>query len=90
MNTDSNTPNAPSDGLLEHLERALIAGRLNRRGFLRAAAAAGFFTVGLSALADEPDHREPRVHPGNVEFFERLEVRKDERIGTGPAIERQK
>lgn len=55
MNFNSKTPNAPSDGLLEHLERALIAGRMNRRGFMRAATAAGFSTVGLSALADELD-----------------------------------
>ena len=44
----------------------------------------------VSAFADEPDHREPRVHPGDFEFLERVEVRKAERIGTGPAIERQK
>lgn len=55
MNIHSKTPDAPSDGLLEHLERALIAGRLNRRGFMRAATAAGFSSVGLSALADELD-----------------------------------
>jgi choline dehydrogenase len=55
MNNHSNDTNAPSDSLLEHLERALIAGRLNRRGFMRAATAAGFSTMGLSALADELD-----------------------------------
>jgi choline dehydrogenase len=55
MNTESQYPNAPSDGLLEHLERALIAGRTSRRGFMRAAAATGFSTLGLSALADELD-----------------------------------
>jgi len=55
MKMDSNMPHAGHDGLLEHLERALIAGRLNRRGFMRAATAAGFATSGLSALADELD-----------------------------------
>ena len=55
MNFDSKNPNAPSDGLLEQLERALISGRMNRRGFMRAATAAGFSSVGLSALADELD-----------------------------------
>jgi len=55
MNIDSNNTNAPSDALLERLERALIAGRMSRRGFMRAATAAGFASVGLSALADELD-----------------------------------
>jgi choline dehydrogenase len=45
----------PNDTLMERLERALIAGRLNRRGFMRAATAAGFGTMGLSALADQLD-----------------------------------
>ena len=45
----------PNDTLMERLERSLIAGRLDRRGFMRAAAAAGFSTIGLSALADELD-----------------------------------
>jgi choline dehydrogenase len=55
MKIDSNLPDAAHDGLLENLERALIAGRLNRRGFMRAATAAGLATTGLSALADELD-----------------------------------
>ena len=55
MTIDSKTPNAPPDSLLEHLERALIAGRMSRRGFMRTATAAGFATAGLSALADELD-----------------------------------
>ena len=55
MNIDSNKTNAPSDALLECLERALIAGRMSRRNFMRAATAAGFASVGLSALADELD-----------------------------------
>ena len=55
MNTHPSTQNAPSDSLLEQLERALIAGRISRRNFLRTATAAGFSTVGLQALADELD-----------------------------------
>ncbi len=55
MTIDSHNTNAPSDALLERLERALIAGRMSRRGFMRAATAAGFASVGLSALADELD-----------------------------------
>lgn len=55
MNTHPTTRNAPSDSLLEQLERALIAGRISRRNFLRTATAAGFSTVGLHALADELD-----------------------------------
>lgn len=55
MDSRNDTPLAPNDGWLERLERALIAGRLNRRGFMRAATAAGFGTAGLSAWADELD-----------------------------------
>jgi choline dehydrogenase len=55
MNIVSNNSNAPYDALLERLERALIAGRMSRRGFMRAAMAAGFASVGLSALAGELD-----------------------------------
>ncbi|MEJ8859215.1 GMC family oxidoreductase N-terminal domain-containing protein [Variovorax robiniae] len=43
------------DAQLDRLERALIAGKLDRRGFIRAAAAAGLATTGLAALADELD-----------------------------------
>jgi choline dehydrogenase len=45
----------PNDDLLARLEHALIAGRLDRRGFIRAAAATGFGTFALNALADELD-----------------------------------
>jgi choline dehydrogenase len=55
MNNRIDTTDQPNDGLLESLERALIAGRLDRRGFMRAAAATGFGAVGLHALADELD-----------------------------------
>ena len=41
--------------LLDRLERALVAGRLNRRGFIRAAAAAGLVGSSLHVLADELD-----------------------------------
>jgi choline dehydrogenase len=44
-----------NDDKLDRLERALIAGRLDRRGFLRAAAAAGIATTSLHSLADELD-----------------------------------
>jgi choline dehydrogenase len=40
---------------LDRLEHALIAGRISRRGFIQAAAAAGLSGVGLNALADELD-----------------------------------
>jgi choline dehydrogenase len=55
MNQLLDTHSNPNDGLLERLERALIAGRLDRRGFMRAAAATGFGLTGLSVLADELD-----------------------------------
>jgi choline dehydrogenase len=55
MNYRIDAADEPNDGLLEHLERALVAGRLDRRGFLRAAAATGFGAAGLHALADELD-----------------------------------
>ncbi|HEU0202647.1 MAG TPA: GMC family oxidoreductase N-terminal domain-containing protein [Burkholderiaceae bacterium] len=43
------------DSVLDRLERAFVAGRIDRRGFLRAAAAAGLAAAGLPALADELD-----------------------------------
>jgi len=43
------------DAALEMLERALIAGRLDRRGFIRAVTAAGLASAALPALADELD-----------------------------------
>jgi choline dehydrogenase len=47
----------PTDdpSMMERLEHALIAGRINRRGFIRAAAAAGLAGSGLNVLADELD-----------------------------------
>lgn len=46
---------ASDESLLQRLEHALIAGRLNRRGFMRAVTAAGLATTGLSVVADELD-----------------------------------
>jgi choline dehydrogenase len=43
------------DTLQEHLERALIAGKISRRAFVRSLTAAGLATTGLSSLADELD-----------------------------------
>jgi choline dehydrogenase len=42
-----------NDSLQERLERAFITGKLSRRGFVQAIAAAGLSTAGLPALADE-------------------------------------
>lgn len=50
MDSDSN---GPSNSLQERLERAFIAGRLTRRGFIGALGAMGLATTGLEALADE-------------------------------------
>jgi choline dehydrogenase len=44
-----------ADTLLDRLERGLIAGRMDRRGFVRAVTAAGLATTGLAAWADELD-----------------------------------
>ena len=55
MNQTPHPLDDPNDTLMERLERSLIAGRLDRRGFMRATAAAGFSTIGLSAFADELD-----------------------------------
>lgn len=53
------TNKAPSPvadmALLERLEHALMAGRISRRSFVRAAAAAGMAASGLNAWADELD-----------------------------------
>ena len=55
MKNHIETNSAAQDSLLENLERRLIAGRFDRRSFIRAAAATGMATMGLSALADELD-----------------------------------
>ena len=41
--------------LPEHLERALIAGKISRRGFIQGLTAVGLGTSGLAAFADELD-----------------------------------
>jgi choline dehydrogenase len=46
---------ADQESTLERLERAAIAGKLDRRSFLKAAAAAGASAMALPALADELD-----------------------------------
>ncbi|SIS04642.1 choline dehydrogenase [Sphaerotilus natans] len=70
------------DGLLERLEQALIAGRLDRRGFMRAAMAAGLASAGLPALADELD----TIRANQNERAARLEKSYDYIvIGTGSA-----
>jgi choline dehydrogenase len=46
---------AHDDTLLDRLERSLIAGRISRRSFIRAAAAAGLAGSSLPVLADELD-----------------------------------
>jgi choline dehydrogenase len=43
------------DATLDQLERSLIAGRLDRRGFIKAVMATGLATTGLHAWADELD-----------------------------------
>lgn len=53
MESRTDTRSEKDDGWLERLERALISGRLSRRGFMRAATAAGFGVTGLTALADQ-------------------------------------
>lgn len=44
-----------ADHVMDSMERALIAGRIDRRRFLAAAAAVGLSAVGLNAWADELD-----------------------------------
>jgi len=71
-----------SDRLLDRLERALMAGRLDRRGFLRAATAAGLAGAGLNAMADEFD----AIRANQAERTKSLEKSYDYIvIGTGSA-----
>lgn len=51
----NNPYETPDQTLLDRLEHALIAGRISRRGFMRAAAAAGLAGSSLQVLADELD-----------------------------------
>jgi choline dehydrogenase len=55
MDNRANNFDAPNDLLMEQLERALISGTINRRNFMKSAAAIGFGTTGLNAIADELD-----------------------------------
>ena len=55
MQTSGSTVGPQIDTLQEHLERALIAGKISRRAFVRSLTAAGLATTGLSSLADELD-----------------------------------
>jgi len=71
-----------ADRLLDRLERALMAGRLSRRGFLKAAAAAGLASSSLHALADEFD----AIRANQAERTRSLEKSYDYIvIGTGSA-----
>jgi choline dehydrogenase len=82
MKNRINPASEPNDGLLEHLERALIAGRLDRRGFMRAATATGFGALGLHALADELD----AVRANQLERSSKLQTSYDYVVvGTGSA-----
>jgi choline dehydrogenase len=53
MNKNSQVVSATDDSQLDRLERAMIAGTLDRRTFIRAAAALGLGATGLNVLADE-------------------------------------
>jgi choline dehydrogenase len=48
-------PETPDLSMLDRLEHALMAGRINRRTFIRAAAAAGLVGSSVQVLADELD-----------------------------------
>lgn len=50
-----NSPHPPDSNLLDRLEQSLIAGRINRRDFIRAAGAVGLAGTSLNVLADELD-----------------------------------
>ena len=68
--------------LIERLERALIAGRIDRRSFLRAAAAAGLAGASLHALADELD----AIRANQTERAKKLQASYDYIVvGTGSA-----
>jgi choline dehydrogenase len=52
---DSSPPGLDPDATLDRLERQLIAGRIDRRSFIKAFAASSLATTGLVAWADELD-----------------------------------
>jgi choline dehydrogenase len=78
-----NTPWHTQDQTLQdRLEHALIAGRISRRGFIRAAAAAGLAGSSLHALADELD----AVRANQAERAKKLQAAYDYIVvGTGSA-----
>ena len=62
----SNPYDTTDEPLLDRLEHALMAGRISRRGFIRAAAAAGLAGSSLQVLADELDAvGAPERQPGS-------------------------
>ncbi len=70
------------DSLQERLERSFITGKLSRRGFMQAVAAAGLSTTGLHALADELE----AIRANQAKRAARLESSYDYIIvGTGSA-----
>ena len=78
-----NTPwHALDQTLQDRLEHALIAGRISRRGFIRAAAAAGLAGSSLHALADELD----AIRANQAERAKKLQAAYDYIVvGTGSA-----
>ncbi len=72
----------PDQNLLDRLEHALIAGRISRRNFIRAAAAAGLAGSSLHVLADELD----AIRANQAERAKTLESAYDYIVvGTGSA-----
>lgn len=72
----------PDQSLLDRLEHALIAGRISRRGFMRAAAAAGLAGSSLHVLADELD----AIRANQTERAKKLQAAYDYIVvGTGSA-----
>ena len=72
----------PDQNLLDRLEHALIAGRISRRGFMRAAAAAGLAGSSLHVLADELD----AIRANQTERARKLQAAYDYIVvGTGSA-----
>jgi choline dehydrogenase len=77
-----NSCETPDQTLLDRLEHALIAGRISRRGFIRAAAAAGLAGSSLHVLADELD----AIRANQAERAKKLESAYDYIVvGTGSA-----
>jgi choline dehydrogenase len=73
---------APDQNMLERLEHALIAGRISRRGFMRAAAAAGMASASLRVFADELDS----IRANQAERAKKLQPSYDYIVvGTGSA-----